>query len=357
MTEQQAWVIRAGRSGEREDWVLTAGFAGGGFKEVADLSPCNEREEVRALVEAAYPSKPKGFVSNFTGQLWALRSRIGVGDLVVLPMKTTGMVAIGTVSGNYLYRDDPDGSRRHVRPVEWHRTDIPRTAIGQDLLFTLNGAATIFECRRNDAAYRLSKLLETGHDPGARISPIGSDDDEDVTDDDLGGSATTIDLERVARDAITQAVIQQYAGHGLATVTAEILRAQGFTCTVSPPGPDGGVDVFAGQGPLGLDSPRLVVQVKSDATPVGAPVVQQLQGALATNGADQALLVAWGGITRQAAQSMAGQQFRLRVWDADKVVDELCRYYPRLSEELRAELPLKQVWTIVQDNDFGSSDS
>jgi restriction system protein len=235
--------------------------------------------------------------------------------------------------------------------VQWVRTDVPRTAIKQDLLFTLNGAATIFGCTRNDAAWRLNCVLESGADPGARsgVSDPGSSKDGDETDE-ITSASISVDLERVARDAIIQAVIENFAGHGLARVTAEILQAQGFTCTVSPPGPDGGVDVFAARGPLGLDAPRLVVQVKSDAAPIGAPVVQQLQGALATNGADQALLVAWGGLTKQAKQALSGQQFRLRVWDADALIDELCRHYAQLSEEMRAELPLKQVWTVVQDD-------
>jgi restriction system protein len=355
---KQAWVIRAGRNGEREAWALEVGVAGGGFKEVADLTSCISRQEVRTLVEATYPSKTKAFVSNFTGQLWALRDRIKVDDLVVMPIKTTGMIAIGTVKDNYEYRADPDGNRRHVRQVGWHRSDVPRTAIQQDLLFTLNGAATVFGCTRNDAVWRLQRVFETGSDPGARTglsvsgaSPGTGDELDDVT------TATTIDLERVARDAITQAVIEKFAGHQLASVTAEILRAQGFTCTVSPPGPDGGVDVYAARGPLGLDPPRLVVQVKSDATPIGAPVVQQLHGALSTNGADQALLVAWGGLTKPAQLALAGQQFRVRVWDADTLVHQLCKYYPLLSEELRAELPLKQVWTIVPDDDLATTES
>jgi restriction system protein len=351
----QAWVVRAGRSGEREDWALETGLAGGGFREVDDLTACASREQVRTLVEASYPGKSKAFISNFTGQLWGLRERISDGDLVVMPMKSTGMLAIGTITGAYRYRDDPDPNRRHVRAVNWLRSDVPRTAIQQDLLFTLNGAATIFGCSRNDAIWRLHQVLTTGVDPGARTGHV----DGAVVNDELDeptGTATSIDLERVARDAITQAVIERFAGHGLATVTAEILRAQGFTCTVSPPGPDGGVDVFAARGPLGLDPPRLVVQVKSDAAPIGAPVVQQLHGALATNGADQALLVAWGGLTKPAKQALAGQQFRLRVWDADALVDELCRHYPLLSEELRAELPLKQVWTVVQDDELATNE-
>jgi restriction system protein len=343
----QAWVIRAGRSGEREEWALASGYAGGGFREVDDLTSAATKEAVAEAVAAAHPAKSKAFKANFTGQLWALRERAVVGDLVVLPLKTTGALAIGHLTGGYQYLDNTDRDRRHVRKVEWKRTDVPRTAVGQDLLFTLNGAATMFGCVRNDAVHRLKTLLETGRDPGARGADSASTGGEDG--DEPGTSAVSLDLERVARDAITQAIISRFAGHGLARLTGEILTAQGFTCTVSPPGPDGGVDVYAARGPLGLDSPRLVVQVKSEASPIGAPVVQQFNGALSTTGADQALLVAWGGLTKQAQQSIAAQQFKVRVWDADQFIDALCAVYSSLSEDLRAELPLKQIWTVVQE--------
>ncbi|MEI7466524.1 MAG: restriction endonuclease [Burkholderiales bacterium] len=340
----RAWVIRAGRSGEREDWALANGVAGGGFREIGDLTPYATKDHLAEAVGEAYPGKSKAFVSNFTGQLWSLRKRIEVGDLVVMPMKTTGMLAIGTITGDYEYRNDPELNARHVRTVQWVRSDVPRSAVGQDLLFTLNGAATVFGCERNSALARLIALRDSGKDPG--FSTIGTQPAS------LGEvEPGSFDLEQSARDAISSAVITRFAGHGLARVTAEILQAQGFTCTVSPPGPDGGVDVFAGRGPLGLDSPRIVVQVKSDAAPVGAPVVQQLQGALATHHADQGLLVAWGGVSKPARQALAGQHFRVRVWDAQALVSALCDSYNQLSDELRAELPLKQVWTLVQEEE------
>jgi restriction system protein len=56
------------------------------------------------------------------------------------------------------------------------------------------------------------------------------------------------------------------------------------------------VDILAGSGPLGLDSPTLVVEVKSEPTQIMAQVARGLQGAVSTNQAHQGLLVAWGGI-------------------------------------------------------------
>ncbi len=131
------------------------------------MSSATTREMVGSLVKAAYPDATEGKISNFTGQLWALRSRIALGDLIVLPLKTTSQIAIGHATGGYEYRQDADPARRHVLPVAWGRTDVPRTAIGQDLLYTLGAFMTICEIKRNDAVWRLQRILATGTDPGA----------------------------------------------------------------------------------------------------------------------------------------------------------------------------------------------
>ena len=349
----RVWIVRAGRHGERETWAIDAGFAGGGFGEVADLAGAESRDAVADLVRAGFPDESTGLVANYTGQLWALRERIQVGDLVVMPMKTSGQIAIGRVTGAYAYRSDTDPERRHVRPVEWLRTDVPRTAIKQDLLYTLGAFLTVCEVSRNDGAWRMLQVQQTGHDPGARSSAGTADpaaQDVPQAGDVAADVQAVVDVERYARDRITSSVIERYAGHKLEHLVAEVLRAEGFMCTVTKASGDGGVDVFAGRGPLGLDSPRLVVQVKSDANPVGVDVVQKLQGALGSHGADQALLVAWGGLNRQAQAQLVNQHFRIRVWDADELINAVCRNYPHLPYEVRAELPLKQVWVRVEED-------
>ena len=111
----------------------------------------------------------------------------------------------------------------------------------------------------------------------------------------------------------------------------------------------GGIDVFAGQGPLGLDSPRLIVQVKSSPSPVDVKIVREPHGVLSTNGADQALLVARGGVNKAARHELRSQFFRVRVWDAANLLDAVLRNYDKLSEELRADLPLKRVWSLVEE--------
>ncbi|XVV07941.1 restriction endonuclease [Actinosynnema sp. CA-248983] len=92
-----------------------------------------------------------------------------------------------------------------------------------------------------------------------------------------------------------------------------------------------------------------MVQVKSEAGQVGLPVVQQLQGAMAAHGA-VGLLVAWGGITRQARQYLSTQRFAIKVWNSDNVLARVFRHYAALPADVRADLPLKQVWTLVEES-------
>ena len=130
-------------------------------------------------------------------------------------------------------------------------------------------------------------------------------------------------------------------------LTAQILSTRRLHCFVSPPGPDKGIDIVAGAGPLGLDSPRVVVQCKSQGSPCDTHVVQRLQGAMQTTGADQALLVSFSGINKEAASLIANQQFKFKVWDADRLLAEVLGSYSQLSESIRKSLALKQVWTLT----------
>lgn len=129
----RAWLVRAGRAGEREQWALAKGFTGDGFADVRDLTVAHDRAGVLDAVLHDIDNVQTGRARNFAAQLWALRELIGVGDLVVMPQKNSPYLAFGKITGNYEYaKDEPDPARRHRRQVEWITTDVPRTLVKQD---------------------------------------------------------------------------------------------------------------------------------------------------------------------------------------------------------------------------------
>ncbi|MGN7211894.1 restriction endonuclease [Brachybacterium paraconglomeratum] len=339
-----AWVIRSGRYGERDEWALENSCSGGGWREVPDLTPASSREDIQRIVDATYAQESQGARTNFTAQLWALRGRIEVGDLMAMPMKTTSEIAIGRITEAYRYLAENPPGHQHVVGVDWQRR-VPRSALKQDLLYTLGSALTIFSPSRNHAVARLESVLATGQDDGApttittHASPA-TPTQPDVVDE----PESQPDIAVLAKDQISSRIGEEFAGHDFATLVAALLRAEGFETEEAPPGPDGGIDITAGRGLLGLESPKLIVQVKTPQ--IGSEVVSQLNGLVHTHGADFGLLVTWTGLTKPARDAVRHQRFRVKVWEADDVVELVLRNYAKLPEKITERLPLRRVWML-----------
>ena len=133
----------------------------------------------------------------------------------------------------------------------------------------------------------------------------------------------------------------------MARLVDGILKAQGYTTYVSPEGPDKGVDILAAQGALGFGEPRICVQIKSGDSPLDRPTLDQLIGTMQNVQAKQGLLVSWGGFKSSVDKEEANQFFRVRLWDQKDLIEQLLKHYDKLDADIRADLPLKQIWTVA----------
>jgi restriction system protein len=337
------WMVRAGKHGEREDLALNRNLLVIGWSDLPDLSQVRSRDALLSLCLETYPNDKRATVTNWTNQIWSFVGRMKTGDLVCLPLKGRAVIAVGRVAGPYQYRADLPPDDRHTRPVEWLNPDLPRSAFGQDLLYSLGAFLTVCQIRRNNAEARVRAILQTGRDPAVGPSPVS------LTEGDDGDEVAATDLEAYARDQIAEYVGTRYKGHELTRLVAALLEAQGYKTLISPEGPDGGVDIIAGQGPMGFDPPRLCVQVKSSDQPLDVRPFRELQGVLHTFGAEQGLLVSWGGFKSSVHGEARSKFFQIRLWDAGDLVEALLAHYERLPEEVQAELPLKRIWTLVPE--------
>lgn len=333
------WMVRAGRNGEREDLATSDNVVVIGWDELPDLSGVQSREDVEQLMREHHPdAKPRALV-NWSSQVWSFVGRIKSDDLVVLPLKTRSAVAVGRPSDGYEYRPDNPPGARHVRPVTWIRDDIPRTAFDQDLLYSLGALPTVCQIRSNNAEERIRAIAEGKPVPFTPQAQMGSSVEDDASE--------TVDLAAFAQDQIRSFIGQRFKGHGLSRLVDEILQVQGYRTELSPPGPDGGVDIIGGKGAMGFEAPRLVVQVKSSDGPADVRVLRELQGVMRNFGADRGLLVSWGGFKTSVYAEARKLFFEIRLWDADDLIEALAETFEQLPDDLQAELPLKRVWTLV----------
>lgn len=337
------WLVRAGSRGQRQDWALDKAQAVIGWNEMGDLSQFETRDALLDGLREAYPEAQLKTLYNYRGQLWAFTKRIKIGDLVVLPLKGQDAIAIGKVIGDYQYQPDNPEDTRHTRAVEWIQQDIPRSRFDQDLLYSLGAFMTVCQIKRNNAEERIKAIVE-GKTPPPPISP--TDEASEATDETV---ETPVDLSEYAATQIRLWIAQKFTGHRLADLVNAILEAQGYVTEVSKPGPDSGVDIIAGRGPMGFDPPRLLVQVKGGNSQQDIRVLRELRGVMQDFKANQGLLVAWGGFKRTILADARKNFFELRLWDAGNVVENVLRYYDKFPEELKADLPLKRIWILVQE--------
>jgi restriction system protein len=165
------------------------------------------------------------------------------------------------------------------------------------------------------------------------------------------GEEESVDLELVARDMIVHYLGRKFKGHGMARLVEAILKAKGYTTYISPEGPDKGIDILAAPEPFGFGRPRICVQVKTGDAPVDRPTLDQLLGAMQNANADQGLLVSWSGFKNTVHREIPSQFFRVRLWDQTAIIDELVSCYDKLDEDIRAEIPLKRIWTLALGQD------
>ena len=339
----KVYLVRGGRVGEAEEYALQNDLAIIGFSEVPSLDGVSDYNSMWQLVRSAYPDAKSRKISNFAGQLSCFASSIRECDLIVLPRKRTSQIAIGRVTGQYLHQE-VGGAIRHTRPVHWIKTDIPRTTFRQDLLYSFGAFMTVCNISRNDAAMRVQFVLSGGRDPGMKSTPAQDSQLPPEQETDAGA-----DLRQLAYDQIVREIQTRFSGHSLTRIVDAVLQADGWTTNVSSPGPDVGVDILAGRGPLGLDPPRLCVQVKSQSVAADVTVYRTLQGTMQSFKAEQGLLVCWGGFTRAVLQESKQSHFTVRLWDSTDLVREFLRTYETLPAELQTELPLQRVWSMVPE--------
>ncbi len=340
------WLVRAGGHGEYQSKFLTENRIYLTWERLdVNLQQLTNREALLEAMKERYPdAKPKVLI-NYGSQVWPFAHDIQVGDWVILPLKHERAIQVGQVTGGYHFHPEGPNPFFHYREVKWIGEAIPRSHFGKDLLNTFGAFMTICRVQRNNAEARLKAMQASGWAPETGSNVISSA--PTVSDEE----AAQFDIEERARDEIVRLILSRFKGYDLARLVEGILRAQGYTTYRPPTGPDGGADILAGAGPLGFGSPRLVVEVKSEQSPIDRPTVDKLLGSVTKFGANEGLFVSWSGFKNNVQKELAGSYFRVRLWSQTELLDALYDVYDKLDDDLRAEIPLKRIWTVALPED------
>ena len=333
------WVCKGGKRGQRESRFIENNLVAIGWGDLDDLSKIKTRSDLRSLYENISPDASKGRAANHVGQIYAFLTKVKMGELIIVPMKTSNTIWIGKVKSEYQFRTDLGSDMKHTRQVTWIRKNVLRSEFQQDLLYTFGSAMTFSRAERNEAEQRVLAFVKGKKEVfKEQIEPDLEVDEE----------KTSINIEEVAMSQLHDFISRRFKGHDLASLIAGILEAQKFKTTESLPGPDGAVDITGSSGPLGLSEPTICVQVKSQDSKVGVTVYRELRDKTNRLNATHGLLVSWGGFKKSVYTEAKDDVFKIRLWDSQKIIQELLRNYSYLPTEIKNIIPLKQIWILTE---------
>lgn len=322
-------MIRAGRGGVyAADWlergVIGIGWDFGG----ADIAAM-DREKIRAAYAAAHPSESKQKVAANVGQVYRFAHSMVQGSTVVMYDPAERLYHIGVIEGTCRPSDESE-SLTYTRTVKWGKTAL-RDVLSPASKNSLGGIQTIFAV--SDEV--MSDLEAAGSRPAC--SDSSADVDDNAANDEETLAATYDNGIELIKDRVNQLDWED-----MERLVAGMLKAMGYCARVMPKGPDGGRDVVASPDALGLESPRIVAEVKHRKGAMGAPAVRSFIGGLRTG--DRGLYVSTGGFTKEARYEADRANVPVRLLDLDAFVRHYVDVYDKADDDTRSILPLTRIW-------------
>ncbi len=127
-------------------------------------------------------------------------------------------------------------------------------------------------------------------------------------------------------------------------IVAVLLKAMGYHIAYnSPKGRDGGIDIIAYTDPLGVKSPRIIVQVKHRPEKnITSDDIQRLSGTM-KRPSDVGLFVTSGSFSSNAVIEARSADKHIELIHFESFVELWQKYYQNMSDEEKAMLPLHPI--------------
>jgi restriction system protein len=319
------WKLMAGKGSKYLDEFLdnkriTIGFTSSPIKgKVEDV------EEVREIIAKEKPQARKGQITSWGSQLYRFCFEMQKGDRVLVYDAGTRIYHIADVTSDVQY--DEDGEHTHIRDVDWVDT-ISRDDLSTGTRNTLGAILTIFEIS-NDPRLEIEKVL-------AGEKMVESEEQEEEGIEEIG-EETVEKAREYVKDKILNLDWQQ-----MQELVAALLRSMGYRTRVSAPGPDRGKDVEASPDGLGLEEPRIRVEVKHrQNSQMGSSEIRSFIAGLRDN---RGLYVSTGGFSREAFYEAERSDTPIRLIDIDEFARLITQYYDDFDVEARNLLPLRKIY-------------
>ena len=339
MTE--TWVVRAGVDSVYIDDFLENNIVAIGWEELGTISEKETKSQLLTKYRGTYPDHSNGKAQNAVSQVMRFQREIKPGSVVVTYDRDRRVYYIGEIKSDALWDSETLPTKPRTRKVSWSHY-VSRDRLTVDAKNTLGAIQTLFRVKKSVAEEIWEKRVPIGQDEESKIKPIESPTTsaEDEIDHEIGA-----ELVERAEEAIEERIVR-LDWENLQNLIAGILRAMGYRTTVSPRGADRGVDIFASPDGLGLEDPRIFVEVKHRPnTSMGSQDLRSFLGGRSAG--DKCLYVSTGGFTKDAKYEADRANVPIQLIALTDIRRLLVENYDHLDEKTRTLVPLRRVFILA----------
>lgn len=336
----RTWVVRAGKDAAFIDDFRANSLVAIGWPEAGPIAPSVDDDTLTALFDSAFPASKPGSRRVWQAQVHRFLTEIQAGDPVATYDPNARLYLLGTIAGQPEWRD---ARLSRMRAVRWTHQAF-RDGLSVETRNGLGSIATFFRTSQetSDELWAKAVPLESA---SASTQPPTPPPAQPADDSE---SAETILREEVQEKAeqFIEDRIASLDWRQMQELVAGILRAMGYHATVAADGPDRGVDIFASPDGLGLQEPRIFVEVKHRSGAMGADELRSFLGGRRTG--DRCLYVSTGGFTKEARYEADRANVPLTLVTLPKLRELLLQHYETLDPVARALVPLQRLYWPVE---------
>lgn len=336
MPGHEMWMVRAGQGAALVDVYLTQGIVTIGWLYNQDLGRVSDRQELERRLRLEYPDQTDAQIRSGVSQVGRFLFDFQIGDMVLTYDPSQRVYHVGAITGDYAYRPDlnlvaPDAHHQQTRAVQW-TGKVSRDDLSVGARNTLGAIMTIFLIN-DDVRAEIEALLS-----GETVAPVPAVVPERSENLDEVRMSVAENAHEFIKDKLLKLSWDE-----MQDLVAGVLRGMGYKTRVAPRGPDRGRDIIASPDGLGLESPRIIVEVKHRKNEqIGSNQMRSFIGGL--RAADRGLYVSTGGFAKEAKYEADRAQVPVTLLNLDDVAQLLVDNYESVDTDTRALIPLVRLY-------------
>jgi restriction system protein len=340
---QKIWFVRAGRDAVYADDFLQKDLIAVGWADLGEIPPDSSKQNLVDLYQKTYADRSIGRAQTAAAQMIRFMSEMNVGDDVMTFDREKRLYYLGKISSAYQWDATRIPEMPQIRQVDWH-SQISRSSLSQTALNTLGAIQTLFLVKGEVAKEVSAQAIKLGDSavkplPKPPSLPDLVEQDQQITAQLVDRAEQSVE-ERLAR--LTWEEMQE--------LVAGLLRAMGYRTRVSPKGADRGVDIFASPDGLGLEEPRIFVEVKHRPnTTMSSQEIRAFLGGRSPG--DKCLYVSTGGFTKDARYEADRSSIAITLLNLIDLRKLMIEYYEKIDEQIKSLIPLKRIY-VSAEQDF-----